>query len=182
MNKVLFEKLVNKAVEMAMANKWTEKSFKINSMILEMDSRNSAACTRLAKYFKLNGNFNEAKAMYSKALVIDPKNLGAMNNLIEIETFEKDKAFVDELSTSHDAYDAARSLAQKGKCDLSVSCFIKAFSIDPILKNSFALAKTFRKHGRNDAVRKIYTQLINTTQSQEDIDTINAEFRAISKA
>ena len=182
MNKVLFERLVSKAVEMAMANRWNEKSFKINSMILEMDSSNSAACTRLAKYFRLNGNFAEAKSMYSRALEIDPKNLGAMNNLIEIETIEKDKAFVDELLTSHDAYDAARSLAQKGKCDLSVDCFIKAYSIEPILKNSFALAKTFRKLGRNDAVTKIYTQLINSNQSKEDIDTINAEFGVLTQA
>jgi len=178
MNRDLFDKLVIKASEMAMANKWGEDSFKINRMILKMDSSNSPACTRLAKYFKLKDNLIAAKKMYSKALVINPNNQGANNNLIEIETQQHDKEFVEKLTTSREAYDAARSLAQKGKYGLSIECFIKAYSIEPLLKYVFTLARIYKKLGKYDEVKKIYNELVNSnpTPTQKNIDTINAEF------
>jgi tetratricopeptide (TPR) repeat protein len=176
MNRDLFNKLVSKASEMALANKWGEKTYKINTMILEMDSSNSAACTRLAKYFKLNDNLMEAKKMYSKALEINPNNQGAMNNLIEIETYQQDRDFIDKLTTSREAYDSARSLAQKGKYGLSIECFIKAYSMEPLLKYAFTLARVYKKLGKHDEVKKVYNQLVTSNSSQNNIDTINAEF------
>jgi tetratricopeptide (TPR) repeat protein len=145
-------------------------------MILEMDSSNSAACTRLAKYFKLNDNLMEAKKMYSKALEINPNNQGAMNNLIEIETYQQDRDFIDKLTTSREAYDSARSLAQKGKYGLSIECFIKAYSMEPLLKYAFTLARVYKKLGKHDEVKKVYNQLVTSNSSQNNIDTINAEF------
>ena len=76
-----FRKLVDKAGKMATLNIWGENAFKINMAILRVDGNNSAACTRLAKYYKLNDNIAEAKNMYLKALEIDPQNRGAINNL-----------------------------------------------------------------------------------------------------
>lgn len=179
MNRNLFDKLVSKASEMALSNKWGEKSFKINSMILEMDNRNSPACTRLAKYFMLNDNLTEAKNMYSKALEINPTNQGAINNLIEIAAYEHDMEFIDNLATSREAYDAARSLAQKGKCELSTACFVKAYRIEPQLKHAFALARIYKKLRRYDKVKAVYTQLTEGNPSQEDIDAINDEFKVL---
>lgn len=176
MNRDLLGKLVSKASEMALANNWGEKAFKINMMILKIDSSNSAACTRLAKYFRLNDNLIEAKNMYSRALEINPNNQGAKNNLIEIETYQHDKEFVDRFPTSQEAYDAARNLAQKGKYGLSIKCFIKAYSLEPLLKYAFALARIYKKLGKYDEVKKIYNQLMDSNPSQDNIDAINAKF------
>ena len=141
-----------------------------------MDSRNDAACTRLAKYFKLNDNLIEAKNMYSRALEINPNNRGAINNLIEIENFQHDTEFLGNLTTSRDAYDAARSLATKGKYGLSIACFLKAYSIEPLLKYAFALAKVYKKTDKFDEVKKMYNQLLNSNPTQNNLDAINAEF------
>lgn len=179
MNNELFNKLVSKASEMALANNWGEQSFKINMAILKMDNRNSAACTRLAKYFKLNGNLLEAKKMYSKALEINPNNQGAINNLIDIETYQQDKEFVENLETGREAYDAAQKLARKGKYKLSIECFRKAYSIEPLFKYALTLAKTYKKIGKHDEVKKMYTKLVDSSSSQKNIDVINAEFAVL---
>ncbi len=179
MNKNLLEKLVSKASEMALANKWGENAFKINMMILEMDSMNSAACTRLAKYFKLHNNWPEAKNMYSKALEINPNHQGARNNLIEIEKYENEKEFVDKLTTSRAANDAARSLAQKGKYELSIKCLQKAYTIEPLLKYAVSLAKIYSKIGKHEEVNKLYKQILDKDLSLKDIDAINSEFTVL---
>jgi len=176
MNKELLGKLVNRASEMALANKWGEKSLKINTMILQMDSTNAAACTRLAKYFKLQDNLLEAKKMYSKALEINPNNLGARNNFDEIVKYQDEKEFVDKLTTGRDANDTARTLAQKGKYELSIKCFLKAYSIEPLLKYAVSLAKIYNKVGKYDEVKNLYKQLLGANQSLKDIDAVNSEF------
>lgn len=179
MNGELFDKLVKKASELALADKWGEEAYKINKRILKIDGSNSAACTRLAKYFRLNDDLEEAKNMYSKALEINPYNQGAKNNLIEIEAYQQDEEFVDMLPTSRDAYDAARTLAQKRKYRLSIKCFIKAYSLEPLSKYVFALARVYKKLGRYDDMRSIYTQFMNSNPSHQNIDVINAEFTAL---
>lgn len=182
MNRVQFDKLVAKAREMALSNNWGESAFKINTLILKMDNSDSAACTRLAKYFKLNGNLIEAKKMYAKALEINPGNQGAMNNFIEIETYEQDREFVDKLTTSREAYDAARNLAQKGKYGLSIECFIKAYTIEPLLKYAFTLARIYKKLGKHVEVKNVYDQLVRSNSSQAKIDAINAEFAGLMQS
>ena len=88
MNNTNLQRLMDKAGKMALRNVWGENAYKINMAILKVDHDNYAACTRLAKYHKLNDNIAEAKIMYLKALGIDPKNRIAINNLNDIE---KDK-------------------------------------------------------------------------------------------
>lgn len=79
------QRLVDKAGKMATLNLWGENAYKINMAILHIDGNNSAACTRLAKYYKLNNQIDEAKSMYLKALEINPNNRGAINNLDDME-------------------------------------------------------------------------------------------------
>lgn len=79
------QRLIDRAGKMATLNMWGENAYKINMAILRIDGNNSAACTRLAKYYKLNDNLEEAKAMYLKALEINPNNRGAINNLEDME-------------------------------------------------------------------------------------------------
>lgn len=179
MNRNLLSKLVSKAGEMAVANNWGENAFKINTMILKMDSTNSAACTRLAKYFRLHNNLPEAKNMYSKALEINPNNQGAKNNLIEIEKYQNEKEFVDKLTTSRDANDAARSLSQKGRYELSIKCFQKAYSIEPLLKYAVSVAKIYNKTGKHEEVGKLYKKVLDDNSSLKDIDAINSAFTVL---
>ena len=169
-------KLISKAREMALGNRWEENAYKVNMKILEMDNNNSAACTRLAKYYKLNNNLTDAKKMYLKALEIDPNNHGARNNLEDIEKHQQEKIFIDQITTSRESYDAGRNLAQKGKYGLSIKCFLKAYSIEPLLKYALGLAKTYKKSGKHDEVKKLYKQLVDGNPSQNDIDVINVEF------
>ena len=79
------KRLVDRAGKMATLNMWGETAYKINMAILRIDGNNAAACTRLAKYYKLNDNIQEAKNMYLRALEINPNNRGAINNLDDME-------------------------------------------------------------------------------------------------
>ncbi|MDP4093088.1 MAG: hypothetical protein Q8920_06965 [Bacillota bacterium] len=179
MNKDLLCKLVNKAGEMALANRWGDKALKINMLILEMDSSNSAACTRLAKYYKLHDNLEEAKKMYSRVLEINPDHQGARNNLIEIEKNESQKDLVNNFVTGKDAYNTARLYSQQGRYELSIKCLQKAYSIDPLLKYAVTLAKIYSRTGKTDEVKKLYQLLLNTNDSPQSLETINAAFKAI---
>jgi Flp pilus assembly protein TadD len=85
-------RLIKKAGEMALHDVWGENAYKINMAILHLDKNNTAAYTRLAKYYKLTDNIAEAKNMYLKALEIDPRNRGAINNLTDMEKKQKEKA------------------------------------------------------------------------------------------
>lgn len=89
MNNADIQKLVDRAGEMATRNIWDEKAYKINMAILKMDHNNGAACTRLARYYMLSDNIEEAKKMYLRALEINPENRGAINNLNDIEKAQK---------------------------------------------------------------------------------------------
>ncbi|HEX3028091.1 MAG TPA: hypothetical protein VHT34_02020 [Clostridia bacterium] len=179
MNKDLFDKLVNRAGEMALANIWGEKALKINMAILEMDNKNSAACTRLAKYYKLNDNLAEAKKMYSRALEINPENQGARNNLIELERYQDESEFINKLATGKDAYTAARTFSQKGRYALSIKCLKKAYSLEPILKYAVTLAKIYNKTGRHNEVINLYNQLLDAYLSTDNEDAIKSEFKAL---
>jgi len=99
MNNVDLQKLVDKAAKMALGNIWGENAYKINMAILRIDHNNCAACTRLAKYYTLNDNMNEAKNMYLKALDIDPNSRVAINNLNDIEKDQKESEAVDKINT-----------------------------------------------------------------------------------
>ena len=96
MNNVNLQMLVDKARSMALRNFWGESAYKINMAILKLDPDNCAACTRLAKYYKLNDNIEEAKNMYLKALEIDPENRGAINNLNDFEKDQKKRDVVEK--------------------------------------------------------------------------------------
>lgn len=85
------KRLADRAGKMATLNMWGENAYKINMAILRLDGNNSAACTRLAKYFKLKDNIEEAKNMYIKALEINPNNRGAINNLDDMERDQRKK-------------------------------------------------------------------------------------------
>ena len=85
MNKENLQKLITRAGEMASRDIWGDNAYKINMAILSADQNNCAACTRLAKYYKLNDNMEEAKSMYLRALEINPENRGAINNLNEMD-------------------------------------------------------------------------------------------------
>ena len=62
------KRLVDRAGKMATLNMWGETAYKINMAILRIDGNNAAACTRLAKYYKLNDNIQEAKNYFGNKL------------------------------------------------------------------------------------------------------------------
>jgi len=179
MNSSNCQKLINKAREMALANIWEENAFRINMKILEVDSNNFAACTRLAKYYKLNDNLVDAKKMYLKALEIEPNSQGVKNNLIDIEKYQSDKLFVDQIATTRELYAAGLNLTQKGKLSLAVKCFLKAYNVEPLLDYAVGLARIYRKLGRHDKIEALYNELIANRSSKNTIDAVNNKFATL---
>lgn len=179
MNNVNLQTLVEKASEMAMRNVWGDKAYKVNMAILKMDNNNCAACTRLAKYYKLNDNISEAKNMYQRALDIDPNNRGAINNLDEMAKEIKENEAVEKIKTIGQLFKEGQSSMVKGRYNLAVKLFSKAFSIEPILMYAVSLAGAYKKVGKYDNIEELYTQLIERNHLQVDVDAINNEFRTL---
>ena len=179
MSNVDLQKLVDRAGEMAMRNIWNEKAYKINIAILKADRNNCAACTRLAKYYKLNENFAEAKNMYLKALDIDPTNRGAMNNLDDMAKDQKETDAVDKMKTTGELVKAGQSSMLKGKYKLAVKLYSKAYSIEPLLMYVVSLAGAYKVLGKYDCIEKLYAQLIDGKHTKADVEAINKEFKTL---
>jgi len=179
MNNVNLQKLVDKAGQMALSNIWGENAYKINMAILKADHNNCAACTRLAKYYKLNDNIAEAKNMYLKAFDIDPKNRIAINNLYDIEKDEKETVAVGNINTTGELLKEGKNSLKKGKYNLAAKLYSKAYSIDPLLIYAFGLAGAYKKMDEYDSIEKLYTQLIEDNHKKADVETINNEFKLL---
>lgn len=174
-------KLINTAGEMALHNIWEEKSYKINMTILKYDTNNFAACTRLAKYYKLSENIQDAKVMYLRALEINPESQGVKNNLNEIQREADETKFVSDLNTVKELATSGQKLTQKGNHRLAMKCYLKAFNIEPLLKNGLSLAKSYNKLGQHDEIKKLYKQLVKGNTSSDAINNIKSEFDEILK-
>lgn len=174
-------KLIDRAGEMALRNIWEEKAYKINMTILKYDKNNFAACTRLAKYYRLNENILEAKEMYLKALEINPESQGVKNNLYEIQREVDETKFISDLKTVKELSSSGQKLAQKGNHRLALKCYYKAFSIEPLLKIGVSLAKSYNKLGQQEEIKNLYKQLVNNNMLQEDLNSIKIEFEEILK-
>jgi tetratricopeptide (TPR) repeat protein len=173
-------KLIDRAGEMALRNIWEEKAYKINMTILKYDNNNFAACTRLAKYYKLNEDVQEAKEMYLRALEINPESQGVKNNLNEIQREVDEKKFISELTTVKELSTSGQKLSQKGNHRLAMKCYFKAFKMEPLLKTGVSLAKSYNKLGQHDEIKKLYKELVNSNKAL-DVDTIKVEFEGILK-
>ncbi len=171
--------LVEKAQEMALSDIWGENAYKINMEILNIDKKNCAAYTRLAKYYKLGENIAEAKNMYLKALEIDPNNRGAINNLNDIEKDQKENEIVDNIKTAKELFKEGRHSAIKGRYKLAVKLFLKAYDIEPLLVYAVNLAGVYKKMGKYDRIEKLYRQLLEDVRIRADVEVINTEFKTL---
>lgn len=179
MNKENLQNLIDKAGEMARSNSWGEDAYEINMAILEIDDNNCAAYTRLAKYYKLNNNFDEAKNMYFRTLEIDPKNWGAVNNLNDIEKDEKESETVAKMKTTKELLKEGQTSMLKGRYRIAVKIYAKVFDNEPILTNAVNLANAYKKLGKYDLIEKLYEQLIADNRKKADIKAINEEFKTL---
>ncbi len=170
------QQLIAKAGEMAVANEWGERAYKINAAILKRDQNNCAACTRLAKYYRLNDNIEEAKQMYLKALDIDPENRGAINNLNDIEKDNEENEEVDNYGSIGDLLKAGQKSMTKGKYRLASKLFLKAYNIEPTLTAAVSLAGAYKKMDKTDLVEKLYRDTLDSAQSDAEILNINKIF------
>ena len=171
MKSISLQQLVAKAGEMALANEWGERAYKINTAILKKDQNNCAACTRLAKYYKLNDNIEEAKQMYLRALNIDPENRGAINNLNDIDKENKENDEVNNYSSVGDMIKEGQKSMTKGKYRFASKLFLKAYNIEPTLAMAVNLAGAYKKLDKIDLVEKLYKDTIDSAKS--DIEKLN---------
>lgn len=179
MSNANLQNLVDRAEKMALRNIWGENSYKINMAILKLDPNNCAACTRLAKYYKLDDNIEEARNMYLRALEIDPNNRGAINNLNEMEKEQKEIDVVNQIQTIGDLIKEGQNYVLKGRYTMAVKLFTKVFGLEPSLRHAICLAGVYEKVGRSDRIEKIYQQLIDNNSEQIDIEAIENEFKAL---
>jgi tetratricopeptide (TPR) repeat protein len=179
MNSANLQKLIETAGKMALRNIWGENSRKINMAILKLDPENCAACTRLAKYYKLDDKIDEAENMYLKALEIDPDNRGAINNLHEIEKDRKENDVVNKIKTIGELLKEGQNCLLKGRYNLAAKFFQKAYDTDPSLKHAVSLAGAYKQAGRYDRIEKLYIALVGGKPDQADIDAIDSEFRML---
>lgn len=177
MKTLTLQELVDKAGKMALQNIWEEKSYKINMEILKIDKNNCAACTRLAKYYKVNNNLAEAKNMYLRTLEIDPQNRGAINNLSDMQREQAENDIVDQMDTTGELLKEGKHSMIKGKYKLAVKLFSKAYDIKPILLHAVLLAGAYKKMGKDDCIEELYNKLIN--DSPADVEAIKTEFKAL---
>ncbi len=179
MSNVNLQDLVDRAGNMALNNIWGENSYKINMDILKLDPNNCAAYTRLAKYYKLDDNMEEARNMYLRALEINPNSRGAINNLNEIEKEQKENEEVNQIKTIGDLLKAGKNSVVKGKYKMAVKLFERAFGMEPSVKHAVSLAGACEKAGRYDRIEVIYKQLLSEHSQQNDIETIESEFKTL---
>ncbi len=79
------EEIINRAKFLANNNLWNDEAIKLNSIIIEIDKRNIAAYTRLAKCYVVKENYVMAENLYKKVLTFDPNNTIAKNRLHDVE-------------------------------------------------------------------------------------------------
>lgn len=179
MSSIKLKTLENKAGEMALDNIWGEDAYKINMEILALDINNCAACTRLAKYYKMNDNIEQAKNMYLRALEIDPNSRGAINNLSDIKKDEQETEDVEKIKTTRELLKEGKSSMLKGRYKLAEKLFSKAYSMDPVLATAVHLASVYKELDKDDSVEKLYKELIKDKHMQSDIDVVDHEFRLL---
>lgn len=179
MNNANLQELVEKAGEMALRNIWGEKAYKINMSILKIDHNNSAACTRLAKYYKLNDNIAEAKNMYLKALDIDPQSRGAINNLDDIERDQQESDTVAKMATTGELLKVGQKSMLKGRYSIAAKIYSKAYGIEPLLTYAVSLAGAYKKMGEYGKIEKLYKKLIDDNHIESDTEVIKNEFKVL---
>lgn len=177
MDKMKLQELVDEASEMALRNIWGEDAYKVNSTILEMDPKNCAACTRLAKYYTLNDNIAEAKNMYLMALEIDPKNRAAINHLYAIEKDQEESDTVEKLNTIKELSKEAQKAMTKGKHSLAEKLYAKAYSTEPLLIYAVGLADAYKELGKHDKIEYLFSQLLDNNPQDADVEAIEKEFK-----
>ena len=170
------QKLMDKAGEMAIRNMWGESAYKINTAILRIDNNNSAACTRLAKYYRLNDNIAEAKKMYLKALEINPNNQGVINNLNDIEKEQQEMDTIEQMKTGGELYTAGRNSIRKGQYKLALKLLLKAYKGEPLVKYALSLADAYKKLGEHERVGELHRELLIAHPSSADVNAINVGF------
>lgn len=82
--------LEKQAIEAAISSDWTS-AIKYNFEIIKQDKKDADACLRLGFAYMQNGKIEDAKKYYKKALIIQPGNRTAQDNLEKIKILESKK-------------------------------------------------------------------------------------------
>lgn len=82
--------LEKQAIEAAISSNW-ESAIKLNEEIVKHEKKNTDAYLRLGFAYLQDGRANEAKKYYKKALVLQPGNQTAKDNLEKIKILESRK-------------------------------------------------------------------------------------------
>lgn len=73
------------AKSMTTTGNWGKDAIEINKKIIEINSSDTSAYTRLGKCYMLQNDIPSAISMYKEALKLDNKNMIAINNLYVLE-------------------------------------------------------------------------------------------------
>lgn len=87
------DKIMERAKFLANNNLWNDEAIDLNRRIIEVDKKNIAAYTRLAKCYSITGDYDVAEKLYKEALAIDSNNTVANNRLYELQKIRENNKF-----------------------------------------------------------------------------------------
>jgi len=179
----LLEKYKAEATQLAKDNKWDNETIQINSKIIELDPKFTAAYTRTAKCFKEMGNYIKAFEIYEQVLEFDPDNRIAQNNLQEVKNQKEQQLCIEEdqrrvegilslVTTFHEVSSIANSARDKGENDLAIAAFLKAINLKP--RDTYSMnniAKIYKTIDRLTDAEQMYKQSL-TIDRDNDISKV----------
>jgi tetratricopeptide (TPR) repeat protein len=143
--------LVKRAEALALGGKWDEEAIGVNTRILELDDRVPGAYTRLARCFKVQGNWLAARSMYRQVLAFDSSNRIASNQLAIVEERLRDLAdleLVAEIDDYHEALAIGVAMRRQGDAQLAIAALGRAVELDPTVYALTALGAAYRSNGQ----------------------------------
>lgn len=158
-------KLRKQAESLALSDNWGQEAIEINTKILEINELESGAHTRLAKCFRIKGEYFRAYEIYRNVQSFDPTNNIARNQSEQIEEdalkqkkkIEKDARIEQEkndilaINNYHEAYYVGLAAKRRRRFDLAIAALRKATELNPESPFAWNVLGSAYRHKRNSA-------------------------------
>src|SRR5947209_6661891 len=113
--------LRQRAERLALEQRWDEEARAVNARLIEIDSRDVPAHTRLALYYRRRGDLQTARALYRRVLSLEHSNSIAINALVKMERERVLADVAQSASTYHDAFTRGVAARNRHAPDLAVA-------------------------------------------------------------
>lgn len=136
--------LRQRAEQLAVEQRWDEEARRVNERLMELDPRDIAAHTRLARCCRVQGDVQSSITLYRRVLALAPTNRIARNALASIEEEMRVQRRVGDTRTYHEAFSRGIRARRRGDSVLALALLTHAVELNPSLPARIALAATHR--------------------------------------